>query len=175
MLISFRPATASSVRRFAREESWLTVTAVTRNANSATQFSGSAIVNVPIGGFIKVAQAQGHELIPVIWAGASASAHVTVDAFERIAGEITDAVKAGGFDAIYLDLHGAMVAEHADDGEGELLEVAMGPHHPSTHGVFRMDVALDGERVIKLKPVFGYLHRNHEKLGENTTYLGSMP
>ena len=43
------------------------------------------------------------------------------------------------------------------DGEGELLELAMGPHHPSTHGVFRMDVALDGERVIRLKPVFGYL------------------
>src|SRR3954465_5036986 len=59
--------------------------------------------------------------------------------------------------------------------EGELLEVAMGPHHPSTHGVFRMDVVLDGERVVKLKPVFGYLHRNHEKIGENTTYLGSMP
>jgi len=61
------------------------------------------------------------------------------------------------------------------EAEGELLEVAMGPHHPSTHGVFRMDVALDGERVIKLKPVFGYLHRNHEKLGEGMTYLGSMP
>ena len=58
---------------------------------------------------------------------------------------------------------------------GELLEVAMGPHHPSTHGVFRMDVVLDGERVVKLKPVFGYLHRNHEKIAENTTYLGSMP
>ncbi len=51
----------------------------------------------------------------------------------------------------------------------------MGPHHPSTHGVFRMDVALDGERVIRLKPVFGYLHRNHEKLGEGMSYLGSMP
>ena len=37
----------------------------------------------------------------------------------------------------------------------ELLEVAMGPQHPSTHGVFRMDVSLDGERVVKLKPVFG--------------------
>ena len=49
------------------------------------------------------------------------------------------------------------------DGEGELLEVAMGPHHPSTHGVFRMDVALDGERVVKLKPVFGYLHRNMKR------------
>ncbi|MDB6017313.1 MAG: dehydrogenase subunit [Pedosphaera sp.] len=59
--------------------------------------------------------------------------------------------------------------------DGELLEVAMGPHHPSTHGVFRMDVVLDGEKVVKLKPVFGYLHRNHEKIAENTTYLGSMP
>src|SRR5499427_4504697 len=59
--------------------------------------------------------------------------------------------------------------------EGELLEVSMGPQHPSTHGVFRMNVALDGEIVRKLKPVFGYLHRNHEKIGENTTYLGSMP
>ena len=61
------------------------------------------------------------------------------------------------------------------EGDGELLEVAMGPHHPSTHGVFRMDVALDGERVIRLKPVFGYLHRNHEKLGEGQSYLASMP
>jgi len=59
--------------------------------------------------------------------------------------------------------------------DGELLEVSMGPQHPSTHGVFRMNVALEGEIVRKLKPVFGYLHRNHEKIGENTTYLGSMP
>ncbi len=51
----------------------------------------------------------------------------------------------------------------------------MGPHHPSTHGVFRMDVVLDGERVVKLKPVVGYLHRNHEKIGENNSYLASMP
>ena len=65
----------------------------------------------------------------------------------------------------------------ARDGEieGDLLEVAMGPQHPSTHGVFRMDVVLEGERVIKLKPVFGYLHRNHEQIAENTSYLGSMP
>jgi NADH-quinone oxidoreductase subunit D len=59
--------------------------------------------------------------------------------------------------------------------EGELLEVSMGPQHPSTHGVFRMNVTLDGEIVRKLKPVFGYLHRNHEQIGEHTTYLGSMP
>jgi NADH-quinone oxidoreductase subunit D len=62
-----------------------------------------------------------------------------------------------------------------DDIEEKFLEVSMGPQHPSTHGVFRMNVALDGERVMKLKPVFGYLHRNHEKIAENETYLGSMP
>ena len=62
-----------------------------------------------------------------------------------------------------------------DGSEGQLLEVSMGPQHPSTHGVFRMDVVLDGERVMKLKPVFGYLHRNHEKIAEQETYLGSMP
>src|SRR5437899_12269067 len=47
--------------------------------------------------------------------------------------------------------------------------------HPSTHCVCRMNLALDGEIVRKLKPVFGYLHRNHEKIGENATYLSSMP
>ena len=61
------------------------------------------------------------------------------------------------------------------DIDGDLLEVAMGPHHPSTHGVFRMDVILDGETVVRLKPVFGYLHRNHEKIAEGTSYLASMP
>jgi NADH-quinone oxidoreductase subunit D len=61
------------------------------------------------------------------------------------------------------------------DGEDSLLEISLGPHHPSTHGVFRMDVVLDGERVMKLKPVFGYLHRNHEKIAESASYLASMP
>jgi len=62
-----------------------------------------------------------------------------------------------------------------DGLDGQVLEVSMGPHHPSTHGVFRMDVVLDGETIVKLKPVFGYLHRNHEKIAENISYLGSIP
>ena len=70
---------------------------------------------------------------------------------------------------------GARVRAVRDPFHGDLLEVSMGPHHPSTHGVFRMNVTLDGETVVKLKPVFGYLHRNHEKIGENASYLGSMP
>ena len=61
------------------------------------------------------------------------------------------------------------------DSEDSLLEISLGPHHPSTHGVFRMDIVLDGERVMKLKPVFGYLHRNHEKIAETASYLASMP
>lgn len=61
---------------------------------------------------------------------------------------------------------------NASDG---LLELAMGPQHPSTHGVFRMNAVLDGETVVTLKPVFGYLHRNHEKIAENISYLASIP
>jgi NADH-quinone oxidoreductase subunit D len=62
------------------------------------------------------------------------------------------------------------------NAEGEqLLEVSMGPHHPSTHGVFRMNVVLEGEQVVRLKPGFGYLHRNHEKIAENAAYLAAIP
>ena len=79
-----------------------------------------------------------------------------------------------GHSSLELPVGSHVTAVH-DPFHGDLLEVSMGPHHPSTHGVFRMMVTLDGETIVKLKPVFGYLHRNHEKLGENTTYLSSMP
>ncbi|MFQ3534670.1 MAG: NADH-quinone oxidoreductase subunit D [Aggregatilineales bacterium] len=55
------------------------------------------------------------------------------------------------------------------------LLVNLGPHHPSTHGVFRMMVALTGETIESLEPVMGYLHRNHEKIGERNTWYGNMP
>ncbi len=64
------------------------------------------------------------------------------------------------------------------DGEGmatDQLIVNMGPHHPSTHGVFRMIMRLDGETVTHLEPVMGYLHRNHEKIGERNTFLQNIP
>jgi NADH-quinone oxidoreductase subunit C/D len=53
--------------------------------------------------------------------------------------------------------------------------VNMGPQHPSTHGVFRVAVILDGEKIVNLKPVMGYLHRNHEKIGERNTFIMNMP
>jgi microcystin degradation protein MlrC len=88
-------------------------------------------VNIPIGGFIRASPAA--DIIPVIWAGATPAAHVEQDAFERIAGEILGAAQAQSFDAIYLDLHGAMVCQHDDDGEGRLLarlRQAVGPRVP---------------------------------------------
>lgn len=55
------------------------------------------------------------------------------------------------------------------------ITVNLGPQHPSTHGVFRMVATLDGETVVDLKPVMGYLHRNHEKIGERNTFLQNIP
>jgi microcystin degradation protein MlrC len=79
-------------------------------------------INVGMAGFVPAAEAEGWELVPTIWCAASPSAHVTKDAYERVAELIVDGIKAAGsIDAVYLDLHGAMVAEHLDDGEGEIL------------------------------------------------------
>jgi microcystin degradation protein MlrC len=78
--------------------------------------------NIGISGFVEAAEAEGWELAPTAWCSASPSAHVREDAYERIAKLIVDGLAAAGpLDGIYLDLHGAMVAEHLDDGEGELL------------------------------------------------------
>ncbi len=65
--------------------------------------------------------------------------------------------------------------DKTDDFLTEQVVVNLGPQHPSTHGVFRMVVVLDGETVVDLKPIMGYLHRNHEKIGERNTFLQNMP
>lgn len=74
---------------------------------------------------------------------------------------------------------GMMTAESTGVTEHRIktdqIVVNMGPQHPSTHGVFRMVVALDGETITRLEPVVGYLHRNHEKIGERNTFLQIMP
>lgn len=55
------------------------------------------------------------------------------------------------------------------------LNVNMGPQHPATHGVLRLVLDIDGERIVNVKPVVGYLHRGVEKLGENRTYFSALP
>jgi microcystin degradation protein MlrC len=91
-------------------------------------------INLPIAGFIERARQGGHELLPLSWTQATPSAEVTEEAYERIAGQILeDLAGLRHCDAVYLDLHGAMVAEHLEDGEGELLarvRRVIGPEPP---------------------------------------------
>ena len=90
-------------------------------------------VNIPLGGFMEVARLEGWQLIPGSWCGEIPSAHVTRDDFERISESILSDVRVGGFEAVYLDLHGAGVAEHIDDTEGELIariRAIVGPNIP---------------------------------------------
>ena len=80
--------------------------------------------------------------------------------------------------AVYQSLGLGVDVERIMDKDGfetNELVVNMGPHHPSTHGVFRMVLTVDGETVTSLEPVMGYLHRNHEKIGERNTYLHNIP
>jgi NADH-quinone oxidoreductase subunit D/NADH-quinone oxidoreductase subunit C/D len=75
-------------------------------------------------------------------------------------------------------LYGSL-ARYTIKNEGGLstdrIVVNMGPQHPSTHGVFRAAITLEGETIVGLKPVVGYLHRNHDKIGERNTFLQNMP
>ena len=115
---------------FRRADSW---PGLTRGEDIFPVFDG---VNLPIGGFI--AEARGrHDLRPVLWAAATPGGPVTRDAYDRIAAEIVDGIAAlhgaEGLDAVYLDLHGAMVSEDEQDGEGALLRrlrLLLGPGVP---------------------------------------------
>ena len=79
-------------------------------------------LNIPISGCIQAAHKAAFNIRPILWASAEPSSFVTESAFETIAGMICDAIKNwDDLDGVYLDLHGAMVTEHFEDGEGELL------------------------------------------------------
>ncbi|WP_062763235.1 M81 family metallopeptidase [Falsirhodobacter sp. alg1] len=118
-------------------------------------------VNGAISGCIRYGQQQDWSLVPTLFAATSPSAHVTEDAFERIAGDIIDRIaSAMPLDGVFLDLHGAMVTEHLDDGEGELLKrlrqkigpdvpivVCLDLHANVTDLMFRMADVLESYRT----------------------------
>lgn len=95
-------------------------------------FEACAGVNLALSGFIDASAA--HTLVPLVWCSANPSGPVTEDAFEAVALMLSLAIRdAGPLDALFLDLHGAMVCEHLDDGEGELLRrlrAQLGPDVP---------------------------------------------
>jgi microcystin degradation protein MlrC len=101
---------------FARADAWPPF------LRGAEMFAAVEGFNIPIAGAVKTLQALGHELVPLCWCSAPPSSYVEEEAYEKVAGwMIEDLAAKGPFDAVYLDLHGAMVAEHLEDGEGELM------------------------------------------------------
>ncbi len=88
---------------------------LTRGADLPGRFKG---LNIPLSGFLDACR---HPVVPILWAGAEPGGYVTETAFETIVGEIVDGIREARPDAVYLDLHGAMVTETADDAEAEIL------------------------------------------------------
>jgi microcystin degradation protein MlrC len=105
--------------------------------------------NIPATGAIDTLHAAGHTTVGLAWGAASPSAQVTKDAFERIGGAIVKRLAdAGPVDGVYLDLHGAMVAEHVDDGEGELLARVRGVVGPNVPVVASLDLHANVTRAM---------------------------
>ena len=101
---------------FARADAW---PGFVRGPELLDAFAG---YNLPIAGAIETLRGKGHELLPLCWCSAPPSSYVERDAYERVAAAMLEDLAAQApVDGIYLDLHGAMVAEHHEDGEGELL------------------------------------------------------
>ncbi|MBP6864185.1 MAG: NADH dehydrogenase (quinone) subunit D [Candidatus Didemnitutus sp.] len=73
------------------------------------------------------------------------------------------------------NLRPEQVAGFPKEFDPEKMSLSMGPSHPSTHGVLRIQFELDGETVTKAEPVIGYLHRGDEKIAENMTYNQFVP
>jgi microcystin degradation protein MlrC len=88
----------------------------------APLFDAVAGINLPVAGFVDEARALRHDLVPLAWCSAQPSGPVAAEAYERIATLLLEGLRATrGIDAVYLDLHGAMVADGLDDADGELL------------------------------------------------------
>jgi microcystin degradation protein MlrC len=113
---------------FERADSWPGLTA------GEGLFETMAGLNIPLSGFIEQARQGGHELQPLCWCSAEPSSYVTADAFSRVADMMCASLRElERLDAVYLDLHGAMVTEQHEDGEGELLRrvrAIVGPDVP---------------------------------------------
>src|SRR5215510_14595041 len=117
--------------------------------------------NIPIAGAVKRLGELGHEIVPLAWAAAAPASYVTEDAYEKMWALFDEDIRRlGPFDAIYLDLHGAMVAENTEDGEGELLKrirTIVGGAMPILATALvgyrtypHIDMSLTGKRAVEL-------------------------
>lgn len=129
--------------------------------------------NTTIGGFIKVARRIGAEIAVPLAGGAHPSGYVQKDAYERICAAILEGI-GKGCDAVFLALHGAMVAEHFDDGEGELLRRirAMAPGLPIAVGL-DFHTQLTAAMVGNCDVIAGYRTYPHIDMGDTGERAGN--
>jgi microcystin degradation protein MlrC len=128
--------------------------------------------NTQLGGFLQVAQRAGAEIAVPIAAGAHPSGYVEKAAYEEMAEAIVGAIR-GGCDAAFLALHGAMVAEHHDDGEGELLRRirAVAPRLPIAVGL-DFHAHLTSRMVENATVMTGYRTYPHVDMAETAARAG---
>ena len=128
--------------------------------------------NTQLGGFLDVAQREGAEIVLPVAGGAHPSGYVEKAAYEDMVEAIVGAVR-GGCDAVFLALHGAMVAEHVDDGEGELLRRirAVAPRVPIAVGLdfhSHMTAAMVDNATV----ITGYCTYPHVDMGDTGQRAG---
>lgn len=133
-------------------------------------------VDVSATGFARQAQERGWTLVPSLWCGAVPSSYVTDEAFERICETILVDVRCLDYDAIYLELHGAAVAESFDDAEGELLTRIRCIVGPSVPIVASLDLHANVTRVMleqadAMVAFRTYPHIDYVKTGERAADL----
>ena len=122
--------------------------------------------NTQLGGFLHVAREAGAEIVLPVAGGAHPSGYVEKTAYEDMAGAIVGAVR-DGCDAVFLALHGAMVVEHVDDGEGELLRRirAVAPRVPIAVGL-DFHTQMTAAMVDNATVITGYCTYPHVDMGE---------
>jgi microcystin degradation protein MlrC len=128
--------------------------------------------NTQLGGFLQVARKAGAEIVVPVAAGAHPSGHVEKSAYEDMADAIVGAIR-GGCDAAFLALHGAMVTEHLDDGEGELLRRirAVAPRLPIALGL-DFHAHMTAPMIEHATVVTGYRTYPHVDMGETGERAG---
>src|SRR4026208_1313095 len=129
--------------------------------------AASPATNTRRGGFLHVAEQAGAEIVVPVAGGAHPSGYVEKGAYEDMVEAIVGAVR-GGVDAVFLALHGAMVAEHVDDGEGELLRRlrAVAPRVPIAVGL-DFHSHMTAAMVDNANVIAGYCTYSHEGTGDN--------
>lgn len=126
--------------------------------------------NIPISGFLGEAHRRGWQVMPLLWCSAQPSGAVEEEAYESVCARLLDDLRAAlPVDAVYLDLHGAMVAAHVDDGEAELLRrirALIGPEVP-VYVTLDLHANISDAMVELADFLYTYRHYPHTDMAES--------